>query len=90
MKRLTRAQFASLKLLILGLIAADLFAIWVWTTRPPRIYSGWLRMDGFREDTPSSRLVSWARWDAGPRTPSGFLALFDLGELRSPACSYWR
>jgi hypothetical protein len=81
MKRLTRAQFASLKLLILGLIAADLFAIWVWTTRPPRIYSGWLRMDGFREDTPSSRLVSWARWDAGPRTPSGFLALFDLGEL---------
>jgi hypothetical protein len=42
MIRLTRAQFASLKLLITGLIAADLFAIWVWATRPPRIYFDWL------------------------------------------------
>ena len=81
MMRLTRAQFASLKLLIIGLIAADLFAIWVWARRPPRIYSDWLGLDGLRSDAPFSRLVSWAGWDAGPRTPSGFLALFDLGEL---------
>ena len=81
MIRLTRAQFASLKLLITGLIAADLFAIWVWATRPPRIYSDWLGLDGFRSDAPFPRLVTWAGWNDGPRTPSGFLALFDPGEL---------
>jgi hypothetical protein len=81
MMRLTRAQFAWLKLPIIGLIAADLFAIWVWATRPPRIYSDWLGLNSLPSNTPFARLVSWARWDAGPRTPSGFLALFDLGEL---------
>lgn len=81
MIRLTRAQFASLKLLISGLIAADLFVIWVWATRPPRIYSDWLGLGGYRSDAPFSRLVTWAGWNDGPRTPSGFLALFDLGEL---------
>jgi hypothetical protein len=81
MKRLTRAQFAWLKSLVIGLITADLLVVWVWATRPPRIYSGWLGLDGFGSDAPFSRLVSWTRWDAGPRTPSGFLALFDLWEL---------
>jgi hypothetical protein len=81
MLRLTRAQFASLKLLITGLIAADLFAIWVWATRPQRIYSDWLGLDGLRIDAPFPRIVSWAGWNDGPRTPSGFLALFDMGEL---------
>ena len=32
-------------------------------------------------DAPISRLANWAGWNDGPRTPSGFLALFDLGEL---------
>ena len=81
MVRLTRAQFASLKLLITGLIAADLFAIWVWATRPPRIYSDWLGLTDLHSDAPFRRLVAWAAWDDGPRTPSGFLALFDPGEL---------
>jgi hypothetical protein len=81
MKRLTRAQFASLKLLITALIAADLFAIWVWATRPPRIYSDWLGLTAFRADTPFRRLVAWAAWDDGPRTPAGFLMLFDPIEL---------
>jgi tetratricopeptide (TPR) repeat protein len=81
MMRLTRAQFASLKLLIIGLIAADLFAIWVWATRPPRIYSDWLGLTGLRSEAPFLRIVAWAAWDDGPRTPSGFLALFDLAEL---------
>ncbi len=81
MLRLTRAQFASLKLLISGLIAADLFVIWVWATRPPGIYSDWLALGGFRSDAPYPRLVTWAGWNDGPRTPSGFLALFDPGEL---------
>ena len=75
MIRLTRAQFASLKLLITGLIAADLFAIWVWATRPPRIYSDWLGLGGFRSNAPFPRLVTWALWNNGPRTPSGFFAL---------------
>ena len=81
MKRLTRAQFASLKLLITALIAADLFAIWVWATRPPRIYSDWLGLTAFRADAPFRRLVAWAAWDDGPRTPSGLFALFDPAEL---------
>jgi tetratricopeptide (TPR) repeat protein len=81
MMRLTRAQFAPFLLLTIGLIAADLFAFWVWATRPPRIYSDWLGLHGFRSDAPFARVVSWAGWSAGPRTPSGFLALFDLGEL---------
>jgi hypothetical protein len=79
--RLTPARFAWSKLLITGLIAADLFAIWVWATRPPRICSDWLGLADFRSDAPFLRLVAWSAWNDGPRTPSGFLALFDTGEL---------
>ncbi len=81
MKRLTLVQFASLKLLITGLIAADLFAFWVWVKRPPRIYSDLLGLDTLHSETPFLRLVNWAHWNDGPRTPSGFLMLFDPGEL---------
>jgi hypothetical protein len=81
MMRLTRAQFALSKLLITGLIAADLFAFWVWATRPPRIYSGVLGLGDVRSETPFSRVVNWAHWHDGPRTPSGFVLLFDPGEL---------
>jgi hypothetical protein len=81
MMRLTRAQFALSKLLITALIVADLFAFWVWATRPPRIYSGLLGLGDFRSETPRSRIVNWAGWNDGPRTPSGFVLLFDPGEL---------
>src|SRR6185312_5516061 len=81
MMRPTRAQFAWLKVLITGLIAADLFAMWVWATRPPRIYSNWLGLIGDHFDAPYFRILTWANWDDGPRTPSGFLALFDPAEL---------
>jgi tetratricopeptide (TPR) repeat protein len=81
MTRLTRGQFASLKLLIAGFIGADLFAAWVWATRPTRIYSDWLGLSGPRSDSPFSRVVNWAAWNDGPRTPSGLVALFDLGEF---------
>ncbi len=81
MTRLTRTQFASLKLLITSLIAADLFAFWVWLKRPPRIYSDLLGLDSLRSETPFVRLVNWVDWNDGPRTPSGFLVLFDPGEL---------
>jgi hypothetical protein len=77
----TRAQFTSLKLLIIGLVAADVFAVWVWAARPPRIFSGWLGLADFRAEAPFSRLIRWASWHDGPRTPSGFVALFDLAEL---------
>ncbi len=81
MMRLTRAQFALSKLLITGLIAADLFAFWVWATRPPRIYSGMFGLGDVRSETPFSRVLNWAHWHDGPRTPSGFMLLFDPGEL---------
>ena len=81
MMRLTRSQFALSKLLIIGLIAADLFAFWVWATRPSRIYTGLLGLGDSRSETPFSRVANWAHWNAGPRTPSGFVVLFDLGEL---------
>jgi hypothetical protein len=81
MMRLTRAQLASLRFLATGLIAALVFALWVWATQPPRIYSQWIGFDGLPSNSPSSRVVAWARWSRGPRTPSGFLALFDVSEL---------
>jgi hypothetical protein len=93
MTRLTRAQFASLKLLITALIAADLFAIWVWATRPPRIYSDWLGLTGFGSDAPFLRLVileSAVKWQekalALTREPAGVqscqkrLALYVAGK----------
>lgn len=78
---MTHAQFASLKLVITGLIAADLFALWIWATRPTRIYSDWLGLPGPGSDAPFPRIVNWAAWNDGPRSPSGFVALFDAGEL---------
>src|SRR5262245_23994155 len=59
MMRLTRAQFASWKLLITLLIAVDLFALWVWATRPPSIYSDWLGQVGFAAE--SARKSHWRR-----------------------------
>ena len=81
MTRLTRVQIALLKFLITGLIAADLFAIWVWATRPPRIYSVLLGLTDSRLEAPFFRVANWAGWNDGPRTPSGFVVLFDPGEL---------
>jgi hypothetical protein len=81
MMRLPRLPFTALKLLITLLIAADLFALWVWATRPPLIYSEWLGLVGFTAEAPIPRLVAWANWEDGPRTPSGCLALFETGEV---------
>ena len=30
---------------------------------------------------PIPRLITWARWESGPRTPSGLICLFEIGEL---------
>ena len=79
--RLPRARFTSWNLLIPFLIAADLFALWVWVARPRRIYLDWLGLGGFADEAPIGRLVDWARWQNGPRTPSGFVSLFENGEL---------
>ena len=81
MRQLTRAQFALSKLLITAFIAADLFAFWVWATWPPRIYSGLLGLGDIRSEAPFLRIANWANWHDGPRTPSGFVLLFDPGEL---------
>jgi tetratricopeptide (TPR) repeat protein len=79
--RLPRVRFSSLKLLIPFLIAADLFALWVWAARPRRIYLDWLGLGGFADEAPIGRLVDWVSWKNGPRTPSGFVSLFEIGEL---------
>jgi hypothetical protein len=68
-------------LLIPFLIGADLFALWVWGARPPRIDRDWLGLGDFADESPWARLVDWARWQNGPRTPSGFVSLFGIGEL---------
>jgi hypothetical protein len=67
--------------LIPFLIGADLFALWVWAARPRRIYLDWLGLGGFSDDAPIGRVVDWARWQNGPRAPSGFVSLFEIGEL---------
>jgi tetratricopeptide (TPR) repeat protein len=74
-------RFSSWKVLIPFLIAADLFVLWVWAARPRRFYQDWLGMGGFADDAPVGRVVDWARWQNGPRTPSGFVSLFGIGEL---------
>jgi hypothetical protein len=79
--RLPAVCFISLKLLIIALLAADLFSLWVWASRPPLFYSYWLGLVGPPYEAPIPRLVAWAAWENGPRTPSGCLALFEIGEL---------
>ena len=79
--RLPRMKPWSWTPLIVGLIAADLFALWVWAVRPPRIYSYWLGLADVQGTAPIRRLVAWAAWNDGPWTPSGLLALFEMGEL---------
>jgi hypothetical protein len=79
--RLPRLRFTSWKLLIPFLIAADLLALWVWAARPRRIYQDWLGLDALADEGPISRLAAWAAWKDGPRTPSGFVSLFGIGEL---------
>ena len=44
--RLPRVRFHSWTWLIPVLIAADLAALWIWATRPPRIYTDWLGLAG--------------------------------------------
>jgi hypothetical protein len=78
---MTRLRFISWKLLITLLIAADLFALWIWATRPPVIYSYALGLVGIPEEAPIPRLLVWAAWENGPRTPTGCLALFETGDL---------
>ena len=58
-----------------------LVCVWVWAVRPPRIYSYWLGLADIQGTAPIRRLVAWAAWDDGPWTPSGLLALFEMGEL---------
>jgi hypothetical protein len=79
--RQPRLRFNSWKLLIPFLIAADLFALWVWAARPRRIYLDGLGLGGLTDEAPIGRLVDWARWQNGPRTPSGLLSLFEIGDL---------
>jgi hypothetical protein len=79
--RLPRLRFTWWRPSIVFLIAADLFALWVWASRPPLIYSYWLGLVGFHAEAPIPRLVTWAAWENGPRTPSGCLYLFETGEL---------
>jgi hypothetical protein len=79
--RLPRVRFTSWIFLIPLLIAADLFALWVWAARPRRIYLDGLGLGGLADEAPFGRIVDWARWQNGPRTPSGLLSLFELGDL---------
>jgi hypothetical protein len=79
--RLSRLRFTWWKFAVTFLIAADLFALWVWAKRPPLIYSYWLGLIGAPYDAPIPRLFAWAAWENGPRTPSGCFYLFETGEL---------
>jgi hypothetical protein len=62
-------------------IAADLFALWVWAVRPNGDYSGWLGLIGLPEAAPWFRLLAWSREENAPRTPSGCISLFETQEL---------
>ena len=45
--RLPDLRFSPWTPLIVGLVAADLFALWVWAAWPPRVHSDWrLRGNG--------------------------------------------
>jgi tetratricopeptide (TPR) repeat protein len=79
--RMTRARFAALKLLMIGLIAADLFLLWAWGGRPARADADWLGLIHAAGDPPFSRLAAWAAGMNGPRTPSGIFVLFETSEL---------
>ncbi len=79
--RLPRVPFKFWAWLTPVLIAADLAALWIWATRPWRIYSDWLGFVGTADEAPAARLLPWAHWQSGPRTLSGFLSLFEREEL---------
>ncbi len=79
--RLPDLRFSPWTLLIVGLLAADLFALWVWAVWPPRVYSYWLGLVGYPGEAPIPRLIAWAGWESGPRTPSGLVYVFTTGEL---------
>ena len=79
--RLPDLRFSPWTILIVGLLAADLFALWVWAAWPPRVYSYWLGLVGYPGEAPIPRLITWAGWESGPRTPSGLVYLFTTGEL---------
>ena len=78
---LARRRYCAWTPVIVGLIGTDLFALWIWAARPLRIYSYMLGLVGTADDAPIPRFVRWATGIKGPRTPSGFVALFESGEL---------
>ena len=78
--RLARSRFSPWTHLIVGLLAADLFALWIWATCPPRIFSYLLGLPGSREEALIPRLLAWATGKNGPRTLSGCITLFEMGE----------
>ncbi len=79
--RFPRVPFKSWTWLIPVMIAADLVALWIWATRPPRIYTDRLGLPGLPAEAPIRRLLAWARWQSGPRTLSGCVYLFEAAEL---------
>jgi hypothetical protein len=79
--RLLNGRLTARTVLIPLMIAADLLALWVGASRPPRIFSDWLGLVGRPEDTPIVRLRAWAGEGNAPRTPSGFISLFETEEL---------
>ena len=63
-----------------SILAAVLFALWVWLARPPRIYTDWLGLVGRVEEAPLQRIRAWTSEANAPRTPSGFISLFETDE----------
>ncbi len=79
--KVPRVPFNFWTWLIAVLITADVAALWIWATRPSRIYTDWLGLVGLPDEAPIRRLLAWARWESGPRTLSGCVYLFETGEL---------
>ena len=82
MTRLTRTQFASLKLLITGTDRrGPVRLLGLGDTAAAHLFRlAWV--DTVSAQTRRSSVSSIGlHWNDGPRTPSGFLLLFDLGEL---------
>ena len=73
--------FTSRTVLIPLLILADLLALWIWGSRPARVYSDWLGLVGRPEEAPIVRLRNWAVEGSAPLTPSGVVSLFEAEEL---------
>jgi tetratricopeptide (TPR) repeat protein len=73
--------FTSRRVLIPLMIVADLLALWVWGSRPPRVYSDWLGLVGRPEEAPIVRLRNWAVEQSAPLSPSGVVSLFETEEL---------